>query len=211
MRMKMVKDRLSQALRHLLCVVCALLCTTTGSADTPDTQTIPLYVKTNTVAWALFITNIEVETDIRPHLSADLDVNCSTWNYFSSRCKYRVLSVYPAVRYWLDADNNGVFFDAHIGIASYNFATNGKYRVQDHDGNSPAIGGGISAGYRMAISRNGRWMAEACLGAGVYDLHYDKFYNRPGGLRASTTHRAGVCIDHLSLSVCYRFDLKKRR
>lgn len=227
----MRKNTLSQALRRLSCALCTLLCavnTMYAQADkasdngssasaksvkeavtAPQKQTMPLYVKTNAVAWALLITNIEVETDIKPHLSADLDMNCSTWNYFSARSKYRVLSVYPAVRYWLDASNNGVFFDVHIGIASYNFASSGKYRIQDHNGNSPAIGMGVSAGYRMAISRNGRWLAEACLGAGVYGLHYDKFYNQPGGLRASTTKRTGICIDHLSLSLCYRFDLKK--
>lgn len=168
-----------------------------------------LYVKTNAVAWLLLITNAEVEIDLGKHLTADMSIHCSAWNYFSDRCKYRVLSVYPGIRYWLDASNNGAFVGIHAGIASYNMSMNGDYRIQDHDGNSPAIGGGISAGYRMSISRNRRWMAEVCLGAGVYDLHYDKFYNENNGLRASTVKKTGICLDHASLSLCYVFDLKK--
>lgn len=177
-----------------------------------EKRTWPLYVKTNAVAWALLITNVEVETSIKPHLSVALNVNCSTWDFFRVRTKYRVLSAYPSIRYWLDASNNkGMFVGAHIGIASYNFASNGEYRTQDHDGECPAIGVGISGGYRMPISRNGRWMLEGCIGAGVYSLHYDKFYNQPNGLRASTTKEARVCLDHLSVSLCYRFDLKRGR
>ena len=170
-----------------------------------------LYVKTNAMAWALLITNAEVEIDLDRHLTADMTLHCSTWNYFSNRCKYRVLSVYPGVRYWFDASNNGAFVGAHVGFASYNMAMNGDYRIQDHNGKSPAVGAGLSAGYRLSISHNGRWMAEACIGAGVYGLHYDKFYNESNGLRAATVKKTGICLDHASLSICYMFDLKKRK
>lgn len=61
----------------------------------------------------------------------------------------------------------------------YNFAINGDYRYQDHNRRSPAIGGGVSVGYRLPISRNNRWRMEFSLGAGVYSLHYDKFHNTP--------------------------------
>ncbi len=229
MQTRLGKSDRPQAIRCLLCILCMLLYAPMAihaiapqelggdtvaafcAADAATEEPVrPLYVKTNAVAWALLITNVEVETDIRPHLSVNLGVNCSTWNYFGSQSKYRVLSFYPAIRYWLDPSNGkGAFFGAHIGMASYNFASNGKYRTQDHNGCSPAVGVGLSAGYRMAISRDGRWMAEACLGAGLYSLYYDKFYNQTDGLRASTTKRGGVCLDHLSLSLCYRFDLKK--
>lgn len=223
-----------RVLRYLLCVLCIVLCAsgTVFAQDYKVTKDVAsmsvrfpkdtlsttmseglthLYVKTNAVAWALLITNVEVETDLEPHLTVDLGMHCSAWNYFSSRCKYRVLSFYPSLRYWFDASNNGAFVGAHVGVASFNMAMNGDYRIQDHNGNSPAIGVGLSAGYRLPISRNGRWMAEACIGAGVYGLHYDKFHNEHNGLRTSTVEKTGICLDHASLSLCYMFDLKKRK
>ena len=73
--------------------------------------------------------------------------------------------------------------DSSVGytsaLAYYNFAFDGDYRYQDHNRETPAIGGGVSVGYRMPISKNNRWRVEFSLGAGVYSNHYDKFHNTP--------------------------------
>lgn len=172
-----------------------------------------LYVKTNAVGLALGITNLAVETDIVKHWSLTLPVYYSAWNYFQSTTKFRTFAIQPEVRYWLSEDNQGFFGGAHFGLAYYNIATDGDYRYQDHNRKTPAIGGGLSAGYRLPISKSNRWFIEFTLGAGVYPLHYDKFYNTPNtkdGLMIESIKKTYWGIDQAMVSLAYRFDLKKK-
>lgn len=91
-------------------------------------------------------------------------------------------------------------------MVSYNFARKGwSYRIQDVGGDHPALGGGIGAGWRMPLSRNGRWSAEAQIGAGCYALKYDRFENRPDGPLVDTRTRTWFGIDNVSVSVVYNF------
>lgn len=166
-----------------------------------------LYLKTNAVGWAFVIANIAVELDVAPHWSVALPINYSFWNYFTSKRKLRTLSVYPECRYWFDAGNRGWFVGAHMGAAYYNVAFGGKYRTQDRGGRRPALGGGISAGWRTTLSADRRWQMELSAGAGVYSLQHDKYYNRPGGLKAYTEHKTYWGFDQAAVSVCYVFDL----
>ena len=76
-----------------------------------------------------------------------------------------------------------------------------------------AIGGGVSVGYRMPISKNRRWRMEFTVGAGVYDLHYDKFRNTvtvEDGLLVESIKESYWGIDQAALSFIYTFDLKKK-
>ncbi|MEE1308569.1 MAG: DUF3575 domain-containing protein, partial [Bacteroidaceae bacterium] len=105
------------------------------------------------------------------------------------------------------------FAGAHFGLTYYNFAFNGDYRYQDHGGTTPAIGGGLSVGYRMPISKDNRWRMEFSLGAGVYPLHYDVFHNTKktkDGLMTETIKKTYWGIDQAAISFLYTFDLKKK-
>lgn len=100
----------------------------------------------------------------------------------------------------------------HFGVASYNFAvSSGKWRIQDQGGNTPALGGGISVGYRMPFCRNKRFLLEFSIGAGAYRAHYDKFYNERNGAYHSTVHDTYIGIDNVAVSFSYMFNLKKKR
>ncbi len=169
-----------------------------------------LYVKTNSVGWALGVTNLAAEVDIAPHWSFSLPVYWSSWNYLKQTLKIRTLAVQPEVRYWLAESNEGWFAGAHLGMASYNFATGGDYRIQDHDGHSPAFGGGVVAGYRMPLFRNTQWLIDFSLGAGVYRLHYDKFHNKENGLLVETKQKTWFGIDQVAVSIAYTFDWGKK-
>lgn len=169
-----------------------------------------LYLKTNAPAWLVLWTNIAVEADIAPHWSAQIPVYYSGFNYFKSTLKFRTLAFQPEVRVWLRPDNQGLFFNAHGGIAWYNYAKNQDYRYQDCNGNTPALGGGIGLGYRWNLSRNGRWKLEASVGAGVYRLKYDIFENRHNGPRIATESRTFYGIDNAALSFSYTFDLSRK-
>ncbi|MGN0230267.1 MAG: DUF3575 domain-containing protein [Muribaculaceae bacterium] len=165
------------------------------------------YVKTNAVEWVLGISNIAAEVDLAPRFSVSLPISYSGWNYFARTTKFRKLSMYPELRYWLSDDNSGLFTGIHFGMAWYNFAIGGKYRVQDKGAHTPALGGGVTVGYRMPISRCRRWKAEFALGLGIYRLHYDKYINILNGALISTERHTYAGPDQVSVSIAYTFDI----
>ena len=169
-----------------------------------------LYLKTNAVGWALSAANLAVEIDLARHWSFALPVYYSGVDYFKSDLKFRIFTIQPEFRYWFRADNRGWFLGGHFGMAYYNFALQGKWRIQDHDGSSPSFGGGISAGYRMPIGRSGRWTVEFSVGGGVYSADYDKFYNKRNGAVGERVRKTFVGVDNVGVSFSYMFNLKKR-
>lgn len=182
------------------------------SPSVPSCWTRRLHLKTNALGWGLAIANAAVEVDLSKHFSLTLPVYYSTWNYFKSTLKFRTFLIQPELRYWLSAANDGLFAGAHFGLAYYNIAY-GDYRYQDHRRHTPGMGGGLSLGYRMPISRDSRWRVEFSLGAGVYPLHYDKFINTPhtkDGLLLESVKKTFWGLDHVAVSFSYSFDFKKK-
>ena len=125
----------------------------------PDVEewTRKLHLKTNAIGLGMGIANVAAEIDLAKHWSFTLPVYYSAWDYFKTTIKFRTLSVQPEFRYWLSENNDGFFAGAHFGLAYYNFAFDGDYRYQDHNRETPSIGGGVSVGYRLPISRNTPW------------------------------------------------------
>lgn len=176
----------------------------------PDMWVPQVTLKTNAFAWAMGVTNVAVEFDLAKHFSFNLPIYYSAWNYFTYGIKFRLFGAYPELRYWFK-ERDGWFVGAHFGAALYNLALKGEWRVQDHNGETPALGGGINAGYRMPISKNQRWKVEFTLGVGVYDVHYDKFLNYKDGPKAvGSVHKTAVALDNVGVNFSYSFDLKKR-
>ena len=184
------------------------------AASEPSKWTRQLHVKTNAIGLGLGIANLAVEVDICKHLSFTLPVYYSAWDYFKTTIKFRTLGIQPEVRYWFRPDNEGWFVGAHFGMAYYNIAWNGDYRYQDHDRETPAMGGGLAAGYRTHLSKNKKWKMEFSLGGGVYQLNYDKFHNTPvtkeGLIVASSIKKTYWGLDQASISIAYAFDLMKK-
>ena len=178
--------------------------------ETPGWQR-HLYLKTNTLGLGLAISNLGCEIDITKHLSISIPVYYSALNYFTETIKFRTLATQPELRYWTNKNNDGLFFGIHGGVAQYNVAVDGALRYQDHNGTSPAIGGGIGLGYRMPISDDNRWHIEFAIGAGVYRLHYDTFHNVHNGKLIDTYRDVYFGPDNAAINISYRFDLKKRK
>ena len=179
----------------------------------PEGWTRHLYLKSNALGLGMAIANIAAEIDLAKHWSFTLPVYYSAWDYFKSTIKFRTFAVQPELRYWPSENNNGFFAGAHFGLAYYNFAFDDDYRYQDHNRETPAIGGGASIGYRLSISKNHRWKMEISIGAGVYPLHYDKFHNTPktkDGLMTESIKKTYWGIDQAAVSLAYTFDLKKK-
>ena len=169
-----------------------------------------LHVKSNAVGWGMLIGNVAVEMDLARHWSFTLPVYYSALNYFTSDVKFRTLCFQPEVRYWLDENTEGWFGGAHLGLAWFNYAKGEKWRYQDHDGNTPIWGGGLSAGYRMPMFKHHRWWLEFSLGAGVYKLHYDIYHNEINGQVVEEKKDTFFGIDQVNVSVAYRFNLSKK-
>lgn len=172
------------------------------------------HLKTSLLSWEFLMANIAADVDIAEHVSFTLPIYYSALNYFTSTIKFRTFAFQPEIRYWLKRENNGFFAGAHFGYASYNIALNGDYRYQDHNGTSPLLGGGISVGYRIPLSKHNRWNIEFVIGAGAYRMHYDKFYNTPNpkdGMLVESVKRTYWGIDNVAINISYRFDLIKRK
>lgn len=167
------------------------------------------YIKTNILGWAMTQVNLAVEFDVARHWSLALPIYYSGMNYFTYKWKFRIFSFMPQARYWFNPCNQGWFVGAHVGVAWYDFAFGGTYRYQDHGRHTPAIGGGISAGYRFPISSNRRWWMEAEVGLGVYNLKYDRLFNVKNGALYDTQKKTKFMPDIISLTIAYRFDLQK--
>ena len=169
-----------------------------------------ILVKSNAVGWAMFIANAAVEIDIIPHLSFSLPIYYSGIDYFSSRVRFRMFGVYPEFRYYIK-ERDGLFVGLHAGMAYYNFAIGGDWRVQDKDGRTPALGGGINVGYRIPLlKKNSRWKMEFSLGAGVYDVHYERFVNTDNGPKEfGSVHKTVFALDNVGVNFSYSFGVKK--
>lgn len=186
------------------------------AVDIPDAKpgdsgewTRGLYLKTNAVGWAMLISNIAVEVDINKHWSVTLPVYYSALNYFTRTRKLRTLAFHPEVRWWFAPK---WFVGAHFGVAQYNYAlSSSEWRYQDHNGNTPALGGGLSFGWRTPLGKSKHWMMELTAGAGCYRLKYDTFHNEANGAMVSTTSRTFFGVDNAAVTFIYRFDLKRKR
>lgn len=171
-----------------------------------------LLVKTNALGWGLAISNIAIEADIAKHWSISIPVYYSAWNYSKPTVKFRTFLIQPEVRYWLKENNTGFFVGAHFGLAYYNVAVDGLTRYQDHNGKSPALGGGISIGYRLPLSKkHENWKIEFTIGAGAYSLYYDTFYNVENGRLYGSHRKTYWGIDNAAINISYRFNLDKRK
>ncbi len=180
-------------------------------AHSQDRAVYPeLSVKTNALGLGLAIANTAVEIDLCRHVSFNLPVYYSAWNYSAPTVKFRTFAVQPGIRYWFSDRNEAWFTETHFGLAYYNVAIGGEYRIQDHDGKSPALGGGVALGYRLPISRSKRWKMEFSIGAGAYMLHYDRYRNTYNGLLVSTGEDTYIGIDKTEISVSYSFGLKRK-
>ena len=176
-----------------------------------DDRTRNLYVKTNAIGLGMLVLNAAVEYDFSDLFSFHLPVYYSGANYFTRRTKFRILGTQPELRVW-PTKNRRFFAGVHFGVASYNFAIkSGDYRIQDHLGNTPALGGGISVGYRIPFCRNKHFLLEFSIGAGAYRAYYDKFHNSGGGAYHSTERKTYIGIDNAAVSFTYTFNLNRKR
>lgn len=178
-------------------------------ADPAATWARQMSIKSNLPVWLAAMPNIALEFDLAHHFSIAASAYYSGWDYFKEDLKFRNLTLMPELRYWPRRDNTGFFVAVHGGVAWYNVALCGDHRWQDHNGNTPALGGGINLGYKFPL-RSNHWRMEVSVGAGAYKLDYDVFMNVPNGILIDRRKRTFYGIDNAALSICYHFGLRKK-
>lgn len=163
------------------------------------------YIKTNALALGMLVPNVCAEVEIPgTRLSVNIPVYYTGLDWFHHTSKFRILGALPELRYNF---HNGLYLGVHAALAWYNFAFGGDWRYQDAGGDSPAWGGGLSVGYKLAPFKSVPQLGlEFNAGAGVYSLRYDKFYNEINGPLAQGGIRVVKLIpDTFGISLYYRF------
>ena len=184
---------------------------TTELKPLPQNCPYSWYLKTDVAALGMLVANISAEVDLGRKISVSIPLYYSAWDYFSRNIKFRTIALQPELRYWLSEKQKGFYAAVHAGIAWYNMATGGDLRIQDKDGDTPAIGGGISVGYRMPLLKhNSRWMIELGVGAGAYAVEYNKFYNIRNGALCSSKKKTYIGPDQLSVNLIYQMSKQRR-
>lgn len=168
-----------------------------------------LKVKTNAVGLSMMMANAGIEVDVHPKLSVNIPVYYSGINYFTSTVKFRFLGFQPELRYW-PGPKRRLYAGLHLGVAYYNFAWGKDWRYQDKGGKTPTWGGGLGVGYRLPMDKEERWNVEFTIGAGLYDLNYDRFYNVPNGALESSNRKLFIGLDNVAISFSYSFDMRKK-
>ena len=181
-----------------------------SDVDACSTHAYDLSFKTNVLGWGLGHVNLMPEFDFATHWSLALPFYYSGgFDYVPFKWKFRGIVFQPEVRYYLKG-NSGFYFGVHYGMAWFNIVLNDIWRIQDHKGSRPAIGGGLSVGYSLDFKRNPRWGMEFSVGGGCYDVLYDVFYNEENGPYAEhKVHDSYYGLDNISVSFTYRLCLKK--
>lgn len=159
-----------------------------------------MVLKTNAVAWGATIMNIEGEIQVGPNVSLTLPIWYCPW-FVSGRHALRTAAFQPEARWWLSAPGEGHFGGIHASIAWYNLKW-GNYRYQDQ--RRPLLGAGITYGYAFRFSPH--WGLEMSIGAGYFNLRYDRFYNTGNGRRIDVRQTSYFGPDHLSVSVAYHIN-----
>lgn len=168
-----------------------------------------LTLKTNMAGWAVAVANAGIEIDIVENFSFHLPVYYSGVDYFTRTVKFRILALQPEFRYYIPKVE-GLFLGAHFTMAYFNFAVNGNYRIQDHSGRTPMLGGGVSLGYKLHFKKNPRWGMEFALGAGAYRFDYDRYVNEKNGPYVDTINKTYIGPDNFAISFTYDFDLPRK-
>lgn len=166
-------------------------------------------VKTNTLGLGLLMANMGVEINISRHLSFHVPVYYSGID-ISETVKFRTLAAQPELR-WHFTPSDGFFIGAHASAAYFNMAFGGDRRYQDHLGETPLIGGGLSLGYRLRFAEGSHWGMEFVVGAGACRLEYDRFVNGRNGLYIDTVDKTYIGPDNAAISVFYEFGLGRGR
>lgn len=173
----------------------------TSGVENGVTECNKISVSTQPLFWAAGIMNAGGDFEICKKISASLSIGWSPW-FITEKFAPRVFYVFPEARWWPGGFDRGHFVGLHFNVGWYNVRL-GDYRYQDT--NTPALGGGLTYGYKFALSD--RWSLQLDFGVGYTYLKYDRFHNVDNGKKIDTRKTSYVGIDRFSVAFAYTIPL----
>lgn len=166
-------------------------------------------VKTNAAAWLIGVSNVAFEFPIAQNMTVNFPVYFSGWDTSYLTFNFKGLVAMPELRYYMP-QVDGLYLGAHAGLAWFNCYGRGDFRYQNTGWNTPTYGGGVNVGYRMPLKKNSAWDIEFGIGAGIYDVTYDVFYNEANGPFVSRNQYSTYFgIDQAQISIIYKLGGRK--
>ena len=179
--------------------------------EQPEPQTKPLMnIKANALQVLALNANLGMEWRLTPHFSLDILGTYSPYDYFRPDRKFRVLAVQPELRYWFgEALVKGHFIGIHAPVAGFNVQVDDEFRYQDP--NRALWGVGVSYGYALPLSKDGKWGVEFTIGVGYMNVVYDVYEGCHNGKYLRTEGRHCYGLTKLGVDFSYRIDINNKK
>ncbi len=140
----------------------------TAATVTDDTKNhqYQFFIRGNLLRWATLTPDIGVEWRINPTVSVLVNGTYTTWCWNEKERKYAQWEVAPEVRWYLRETRHG-YLGAMYKTGTYNY----KFTHTGKQGN--VMGGGVTAGYQLPISK--ALMLDFSLALGWLDIKVEKY------------------------------------
>ncbi len=164
-------------------------------------------LKTNVLYWATTTPNIGAEVSFGKKHSVQLFYGYNPWT-FSERKSLRHWVLQPEYRYWFCQSFNGLFLGVHamggeFNVGEIDLPTGLFNKLKDHRYEGWYVGGGVTVGYQVPMSKH--WNFEASIGIGYDYVKYDRFGCGVCGERLGSGHKNYFGPTKAALSFLYIF------
>ncbi|GHV51756.1 hypothetical protein FACS1894181_14080 [Bacteroidia bacterium] len=142
-----------------------------GFAQQAGTNPEKVSLRTNLLYWAVATPNLGVEWQPSDNWGILVNGAYSHWIWNGEDKQHRTWLVQPEVRYYLGENKNWFLgLEGHAGEFNFKFGDTGYQ--------GGALGGGITGGYKLRLSRV--FDLDFSLGLGYTSLKYEEYYRSNG-------------------------------
>lgn len=124
-------------------------------------------VRTNLLYWATGTPNLGMEWKPSNNLGLHINGIWSHWTWSDKNKHYRTWFIQPEIRWYIGESRHWF-----LGIEAHTGQFNVKFNDTGYQGD--ALGGGLTGGYRLPLSK--RFDMDFSLGLGYTQVKYDSYY-----------------------------------
>lgn len=171
--------------------------TKTATVHTPASDRY-MAIKTNVAYDAVGILNLDFECQVARHLSVELPVMWSFWDWKQTQ-GLRTVALQPALKWWPGevGSRNAVGVDFDMAWFNYRHDQT-RYQSQGR----PLMGASLTYAYTLEMGRG--WQAEFAVAIGYANMQYNTYYNISDGALTGTHTRNYFGPTRLGISLVYK-------
>lgn len=155
-------------------------------------------IKTNIAYDAIGILNLDYECQVARHLSVELPVMWSFWDWKQTQ-GLRTVALQPALKWWPGEVGRGNAVGVDFDLAWFNYRHDAKrYQSQGR----PLMGASVNYAYTLEMGRG--WQAEFAVAVGYVNMQYNTYYNITNGAVIGTHTRNYFGPTRLGISLVYK-------